>query len=191
MTLVVWLLPSDMGFSRHPLALDGGLLFLLLVLGVATEFNRVQYKRGDHNDNRNDFEVRHDLTSFAFVFGAAAQIRDLTAAVFAKAKTRKSIVSDLSASEVKSQAPSVSFLPEARGLRFLLYHSKFPVSTYVKTAGRLPGGLQWLRRYSSGTFVRANWQRSRSQNFCSATDSRMVRISANRSRLTSPFSPPA
>ena len=60
------LLPSVKGLAAYQLALDGGLLFLLLVLGVATEFNRVQYKRGDHYDNRNNFEVRHDLTSFNF-----------------------------------------------------------------------------------------------------------------------------
>ena len=63
--LVVRLLPSDMGFSRHPLTLDGGLLFLL-VLRVATQTNRIQYKRGDHNDHGDNLEVRHDLTSFNF-----------------------------------------------------------------------------------------------------------------------------
>ena len=67
MTLVVWLLPSDMGFSRHPLALDGGLLFLLLVLRVATKFDRVQNKRSETFGFRV-FALRKPLT---------AQIRDL------------------------------------------------------------------------------------------------------------------
>ena len=43
------------------------LLFLLLVLGVATKLDRIQYKRGNHYDDRDDLEIRHDLTSFAFV----------------------------------------------------------------------------------------------------------------------------
>ena len=42
------------------------LLALLPVPGVATEFDRFQYKRDDHNDLRDNLEVRHDLTSFAF-----------------------------------------------------------------------------------------------------------------------------
>ena len=58
---------------------DGGFaLSFLLVLGFASKAERVQYKRGNHNDNRYNLEVSHDLTSFALV-----------------------------ASEAKSQAPSV------------------------------------------------------------------------------------
>ena len=70
------------------MALDGGfaLLFLLVVV-VATKLDRFQYKRDGHYDNRDNLEVSHDLTPL-----------------------------QPSYPEVKSQAPSVSFLPEARRL---------------------------------------------------------------------------
>ena len=65
------------------------LLLLFLVLGIASELDRFQYKRGNQYDHRDNLEVRHDLTPFAFVRGYINN----------------------RASEVKSQAPSVSFLP--------------------------------------------------------------------------------
>ena len=60
------LLPSVKGLAAYQLALDGGLLFLLLVVHVATELDRFQNKRGNHYDHRDNLEVRHDLTSFNF-----------------------------------------------------------------------------------------------------------------------------
>ena len=68
MTLVARLFPSALGEAAYPVALDGGfaLLFLLLVVVIATEFDRFQNKGDDQNDHGNDFEVRHDLTSFNF-----------------------------------------------------------------------------------------------------------------------------
>ena len=45
------------------------LLVFLLVLGIATKLDRFQNKGDDHYDNRDNLEVRHDLTSFAFVKG--------------------------------------------------------------------------------------------------------------------------
>ena len=65
MTLLTELFPSD-GDAAYQFALDGGLLFLLLVVHIATKFDRFEYKRGDHNDHRDNLEVRHDLTSFNF-----------------------------------------------------------------------------------------------------------------------------
>ena len=62
------------------------LLFLLLVIAIATELDRFEHKRGNHNDYGNDLEVRHDLTSSTFVFGG------------------------------EKPSASVSFLPEAQGL---------------------------------------------------------------------------
>ena len=66
MTLVARLFPSALGEAAYPVALDGGfaLLFLLLVVVVATKLDRFQYKRDDHYDNRDNLEVSHDLTPF-------------------------------------------------------------------------------------------------------------------------------
>ena len=47
MTLLTELFPSD-GDAAYQSALDGGLLFLLLVVHIATKFDRFEYKRGDH-----------------------------------------------------------------------------------------------------------------------------------------------
>ena len=60
-----------MRMAAYQLALDGGfaLLFLLLVVVIATKLDRFEHKRGNHNDYGNDLEVRHDLTSSTFVFG--------------------------------------------------------------------------------------------------------------------------
>ena len=68
MTLVARLFPSALGEAAYPVALDGGfaLLFLLLVVVVATKLDRFQNKGDDHNDDRDNLEVRHDLTSFNF-----------------------------------------------------------------------------------------------------------------------------
>ena len=66
MTLVARLFPSALGEAAYPVALDGGfaLLFLLLVVVVATKLDRFENKRDDHNDYGNNFEVSHDLTPF-------------------------------------------------------------------------------------------------------------------------------
>ena len=66
MTLLVWLFPPLWWIAAYQLALDGGLLFLLLVVVIATEFDRFQNKGDDHYVNRDNLEVRHDLTSFNF-----------------------------------------------------------------------------------------------------------------------------
>ena len=42
------------------------LLMFLLVVHIATEFDRFEHKRGNHNDHGDNLEVRHDLTSFNF-----------------------------------------------------------------------------------------------------------------------------
>ena len=44
------------------------LLLFLLVFHIATEFDRFQHKRGNHNDHGDNLEVRHDLTTSTFVF---------------------------------------------------------------------------------------------------------------------------
>ena len=62
MTLLMELFPSNWD-AAYQSALDGGLLFLLLVVHVATELDRFQNKRGNHYDHRDNLEVRHDLTS--------------------------------------------------------------------------------------------------------------------------------
>ena len=66
MTLVARLFPSALGEAAYPVALDGGfaLLFLLLVVVVATKLDRLQNKRDGHYDNRDNLEVSHDLTPF-------------------------------------------------------------------------------------------------------------------------------
>ena len=61
------LLPSVKGLAAYQLALDGGLLFLLLVVHVATKFDRFEYKRSETFGFRV-FAKRKPLT---------AQIRDL------------------------------------------------------------------------------------------------------------------
>ena len=61
-----WALPLCCGEAAYQLALDGGLLFLLLVVVIATEFDRFQNKGDGHYDYENNFEVRHDPTSFNF-----------------------------------------------------------------------------------------------------------------------------
>ena len=68
MTLVARLFPSALGEAAYPVALDGGfaLLFLLLVVVIATKLDRFENKRGNHYDNRDNLEVSHDLTSFNF-----------------------------------------------------------------------------------------------------------------------------
>ena len=66
MTLLTELFPSD-GDAAYQSALDGGLLFLLLVVHIATKFDRFEYKRSETFGFRV-FAKRKPLT---------AQIRDL------------------------------------------------------------------------------------------------------------------
>ena len=61
------LLPSVKGLAAYQLALDGGLLFLLLVVHVATKFDRFEHKRSETFGFRV-FAKRKPLT---------AQIKDL------------------------------------------------------------------------------------------------------------------
>ena len=63
MTLLIWLFSSVVVGAAYQFALDGGLLFLLVVV-IATELDRFEHKRGNHNDYGNNLEVSHDLTSF-------------------------------------------------------------------------------------------------------------------------------
>ena len=67
MTLVVELFPPEWIEPPTSQRWMAALLLLFLVLGVATELDRVQYKRSNHYDDRDNLEIRHDLTSFAFV----------------------------------------------------------------------------------------------------------------------------
>ena len=59
-----WALSLCCGEAAYQLALDGGLLFLLLVVVIATKLDRFEHKRDCHYDYRNNFEVSHDLTPF-------------------------------------------------------------------------------------------------------------------------------
>ena len=69
MTLVARLFPSALGEAAYPVALDGGfaLLFLLLVVVIATKLDRFEHKRSETGGFRV-FALRKPLT---------AQIKDL------------------------------------------------------------------------------------------------------------------
>ena len=63
----VGLFPSDVRMPPTSQRWMAALLLLFLVLGIATELDRVQYKRSNHYDDRDNLEIRHDLTPCAFV----------------------------------------------------------------------------------------------------------------------------